>query len=263
MIHLHTEDEIGAIRESGLVLWGAHQAARRLVKPGTTTARINRAVESHIASHGADMLLKGVPGVVPFPAATCISVNEAVVHGIPGERRLQEGDIVGIDISVRYHGWCSDAAVTYPVGSVEPGRRRLLDVTEETLRIAVQQLGRQTLWSAVAKAMSGYVHAEGFSVVEALCGHGIGHELWEEPTVPNYWSKTLARHADFSIRPGMVFCVEPMVNMGTKEVRCRSDHWTIVTRDGRPSAHFEHTIAITDNGPAVLTTGPNGEGWAL
>lgn len=263
MILRKTPEEIKQMRAAGLMLWEAHQEAAGLISPGVSTGELDAAVDSFLASKKATPLFKGVPGRVPYPAATCISVNEQVVHGIPGPRKLQEGDIVGIDIGVRLGGWCADAAVTYAVGRIAPEARRLMDVTESVLRQAIAGLGRHSKWSRVAAEMGETVAAAGFSYAAGLFGHGIGREMWEDPQVPNHWTREMERFADFEIRPGLVICVEPMVNAGGRAVKCLSDHWTVATRDGSLSAHYEHTIAITENGPMVLTAGPDGKAWGI
>lgn len=244
------------MRKAGLVVWQAHQIAAALVKPGVTTGEIDAAIEALFEKVGAIPLFKGVPGKVPFPAVTCISVNEEVVHGIPGPRVLNEGDVVSIDTGCKLDGWCGDAAITHPVGRIDPEVQRLLDVTDGTLQLAIELIGKKSRWSEVAAEMGKYVLDAGFSVVESFVGHGIGRDMHEAPQVPNFSSKQLLRHGDFELRPGLVIAVEPMVNMGTKKVRGMPDHWTQVTSDGRPSAHFEHTIAVTADGPRVLTAAP-------
>lgn len=259
MARLKTSEDIKRMREAGLLVWEAHQVAAALVEPGVPTREIDAAVDAFILSKNAIPVFKGVPGVVPYPASTCISVNEAVVHGMPSERCLQEGDIVSIDIGVKLHGWCGDAAVTHAVGAIDEEARRLLEVTENTLRIAIEELPRHKNWRKVARMMQRYVEEAGFSVVRALVGHAIGREMWEKPQVPNYYDVS----GGFRLRPGMVLAIEPMVNVGTYEVEVLSDHWTIVTQDRSRSAHFEHTVALTSNGPEVLTASPEGTGWAL
>ncbi len=253
---LRSPREIEMMRRAGLVVWQAHQLIGSMIRPGVTTGEIDAAVEQFFAEHGAIPLFKGVPGRVPFPAVTCISINEEVVHGIPGPRKLKEGDIVSIDTGCKLDGWCGDAAATYPVGQVSPEAQRLLDVTKGTLDLAIRLMGEKTFWSEVAAEMEKYVRAHKFSVVEAFVGHGIGREMHEDPQVPNFVSHQLRRNGDFRLLPGLVIAVEPMVNMGTKRVRTMPDHWTQVTSDSKPSAHFEHTIAVTENGPYVLTAGP-------
>ncbi len=250
------------MRKAGLLVWEVHQRVAKMLRPGVTTAEIDAVVDGFFAEHKAKPLFKGFPGTVPFPAATCISINEEVVHGIPGKRQVAEGDIVSIDTGCKLNGWCGDAAVTYPVGRIAPEVRRLLDVARNVLHLAIAVLPRCARWSQVAAEMVAYVKKHRFSVVEAFVGHGIGREMHEDPQVPNFVSSQMRRgHGDFRLAPGLVIAIEPMVNMGTKRVRTRADHWTQVTADGRPSAHFEHTVAITENGPWLLTAGPNGETW--
>ncbi len=244
------------MRKAGLLVWQAHQVAASLLRPGVTTGEIDAAVEAFFQENQAIPLFKGVPGRVPFPAVTCISLNEEVVHGIPGDRVINEGDIVSIDTGCKVNGWCGDSAVTHAVGPVAPEVQQLLDVTRGTLDLAIEQMGKKTYWSEVAAEMEKYVKDHGFSVVEAFVGHGIGREMHEDPQVPNFVSDQLRRNGDFRLLPGLVIAVEPMVNMGTKRVHTKADHWTQVTADGRPSAHFEHTIAMTETGPYVLTAGP-------
>lgn len=261
--HLRTPEQIEKMREAGLVVWQAHQEVSRLIAPGITTGELNAAVEAYLASVPAVALFKGVRGVVPFPAATCISVNDEVVHGIPGPRVIHDGDVVGIDIGAKIGGWCGDAAFTHAIGRVDPTSLKLLEITEGSLRMALQLLGTKKRWSEVAREMSRYVRAAGFSVVTDLVGHNIGQTLWDGLQLPNQSSRQFERDGDFELRPGLVLAIEPMINVGTADVHALEDHWTIVTADGKNSAHFEHTIALTEDGPRVLTCGPNGEGWAL
>lgn len=251
------------MRKAGLVVWQAHQLAAELVRPGVTTAEIDATIDEHFAKCGAIPLFKGVPGKTPFPAATCISVNEEVVHGIPGPRKLKEGDVVSIDTGCKLGGWCGDAAITHPVGKVAPEVAKLLAVTKGVLDLAIEEMGKRRLWSEVAERMAQYVREAGFSVVENFVGHGIGREMHEEPQVPNFVSGGLRRNGDFRLEPGLVIAVEPMVNMGTKRVKGLPDHWTQVTVDGKPSAHFEHTIAMTPEGPKALTAAPSESELAL
>lgn len=257
--NLRSPREIGLMREAGLVVWEAHQAARQRIVPGATTAEVDAVVEAYFEQRGAVPLFKGVPGTVPFPAVTCMSVNEEVVHGIPGLRALEAGDVLSIDTGCRLNGWCGDSAYTHPVGPVAADVRRLLDVTQGSLLLAIELMAEKSLWSEVAAEMETYVRDAGFSVVECFVGHGIGREMHEEPQVPNFASPLFRRKGDFRLEPGLVIAVEPMVNMGTKRVKAMPDHWTQSTADGQPSAHFEHTIAMTSEGPLVLTAGPNGE----
>jgi len=248
------------MRQAGLCVWGANQVAAALIKPGVTTAEIDAAVEKFFEEQGAVPLFKGYPGKVPFPAVTCISVNEEVVHGLPGPRKLKEGDIITVDTGCKVNGWCADSAFTYPVGKISAEARKLLEVTQGTLDLAIELMAVKSRWSEVALEMERYVRDAGFYVVESFVGHGIGRELHEDPQVPNFVSSQLKRGGDFDLRPGLVIAVEPMVNVGTKRVKALSDHWTQVTYDGKPSAHFEHTIAMTKEGPFLLTAGPDYQG---
>jgi methionyl aminopeptidase len=247
------------MRKAGLLVWQAHQMTAGMVRPGVTTGEIDAAVEKLFVERKAIPLFKGVPGKIPFPAVTCISVNDEVVHGIPGKRVLHEGDIVSIDTGCKYDGWCGDSAVTRAVGNIDPEVQRLLDVTSGVLALAIDLMGKRSRWSEVASEMGTYVRDAGFSTVESFVGHGIGREMHEDPQVPNFVSAQLRRNGDFALEPGLVIAVEPMVNMGTKHVKSLPDYWTQATQDAQPSAHFEHTIAITENGPWVLT-GPPQEG---
>jgi len=256
---LRSPRELKMLRKAGLLVWHAHRVIEPLLRPGVTTAEIDATVEEFFQKHDAESLFKGVPGKVPFPAVTCISINEEVVHGIPGPRKLVEGDIVSIDTGCRLNGWCGDAAVSHPIGRIDRQAQRLLDVTRGTLELAVEMMGKRAYWSDVAAEMETYVQNHGFTVVESFVGHGIGREMHEDPQVPNFVSDQLRRGGDFRLEPGLVIAVEPMVNTGTKKVRVLKDHWTQVTADGRPSAHFEHTIAMTETGPYVLTAGPDQE----
>ena len=261
---LRSAREIAAIRKAGLVVWHALKAIEPLIRPGTTTAEIDAVIAKIFAEQRAEPLFlnfpNSTPGWPPFPAVTCISINEEVVHGIPNPRRkLKEGDIVSIDTGCKLNGWCGDAAATYPVGKIDHDKRHLLDVTQDVLFMAIDLMGKKTRWSEVAGQMEKYVKEQRFSVVEDFVGHGIGRQMHEDPQVPNFVTRRWPHSADFRLEEGLVIAVEPMVNMGGKDVRILSDGWTQTTRDGKPSAHFEHTIAMTAAGPTVLTSGPNGE----
>lgn len=231
----------------------AHQLVGTAVCPGITTGELDRLVEQLFDQAGAIPLFKGYPGPVPFPAVTCISVNDQIVHGIPGDRVLLEGDVVSVDTGCKLDGWCGDAAVTHAVGSIAKEAEHLLRVTQGVLDLAIELLARKSLWSEVAAEMQEYVEGAGLSVVKRFVGHGIGREMHEAPQVPNFVSTELKQRGDFRLRTGLVLAIEPMVNLGTDEVMCLDDHWTQVTRDGKYSAHFEHTVALTADGPERLT----------
>lgn len=253
---LKTKREIGLMRESGKLVAEALRICRSMAKPGTRTIEIDRAVEALYARHNATPLFKGYPGPkVPFPAVTCISLNEQVVHGIPGQREIRDGDLIKIDTACKLNGWCADAAVTIPVGNVSKERQRLVKVAEEVLRIATVEMGRCRMWSEVAYKMQRHAESNGFSVVEQYVGHGIGRIMHENPQVPNFVSKELKKH-DFRLTEGLVLAVEPMVNMGRADTITLADHWTVITKDGLPSAHVEHTLALTSEGVLVVTADP-------
>jgi len=263
---LKSPREIALMRKAGLLVWEAHRLVAAMIGPGVTTFEIDDAVDAFFAQNGAEPLFKNFPnsdeGGPPFPAVTCISINEEVVHGIPSRRRrLVEGDIVSVDTGCKVGGWCGDAAFTYGVGQIRPDVRRLLDVTRQVLALSIDLTGKRSNWREVAGEMETYVKKHGFSVVESFVGHGIGRQMHEEPQVPNFAARGLRGGGGFRLVPGLVIAIEPMVNMGTKKVRSRPDQWTQVTADGQPSAHFEHTVALTESGPVILTAGPGGELW--
>ncbi len=254
------------MRKAGLLVWEAFEMVKKMIKPGLATIEIDAALEDFFREHQAEPLFKFYPNSIEggptFPAVTCISINREVVHGIPSRRKLVEGDVVSVDTGCKHNGWCGDAAVTFPVGTVEPDVQRLLDVTRDVLHLAIRRMGERRWWSEVAEEMQDFVRKAGFSVVEDFVGHGIGRTMHEDPQVPNFVKRGFRRSRnDFRLVPGRVIAVEPMVNMGGKEVRVQGDQWTQSTVDGKPSAHFEHTIALTESGPMVLTAGPNGESW--
>jgi len=256
-LNLRSRREMRLMRPAGLLVWQAHQLVRELVRPGVTTREIDGAVDALYREHEAVPLFQGVPGKTPFPSVTCISVNEAIVHGIPSDRQLCEGDIVSVDTGCKVHGWCGDSAWTYPVGNVDEQVQRLMEITEGSLNLAIEALGRRALWSEVAQDVQAYVEQADFSIVKDFVGHGIGREMHEDPQVPNYVSDEFLEGGDFELRPGLVLAIEPMVNMGGAEVLVLDDGWTQVAADGRPSAHFEHTVALTADGPIILTGPPD------
>src|SRR5262245_35309138 len=240
------------MREAGKLVAEALRLCRSMAKVGARTLDIDQAVEALYRERAAVPLFKGYPGRVPFPAVTCISVNEEVVHGIPGQRQLREGDLLKIDTACKLNGWCADAAVTLPIGEISAEKRRLIEVGEEVLRVAMVEMGRRRWWSEVAVAMQRVVESAGFSVATQYVGHGIGRIMHESPQVPNFYSRELKKQ-DFRLEEGLVLAVEPMVNMGRADTDTKRDHWTVVTRDGLPSVHVEHTLALTREGVYVVT----------
>ena len=249
---LKSAREIAMMREAGKLVARTLKICRDLARPGTKTIEIDQAVEAFYAKHNAVPLFKGYPGRVPFPAVTCLSINQEVVHGIPGPRELKDGDLLKVDTACRLNGWCADRAITIPVGTVRPERLRLLKVAQEVLQIAIDELPRRRWWSEIASKMQKHAESSGFSVVTSYVGHGIGRAMHENPQVPNFVSRETRKH-DFKLEPGLVLAVEPMVNMGKPHVDTLRDHWTVVTRDGLPSVHVEHTLALTAEGVVVIT----------
>jgi methionyl aminopeptidase len=245
-IILKSPAEIELMRKAGAVVAACHDLAARLVRPGVTTEAIDRAVEAFILERGATPSFKGY---MNYPASTCISVNEEVVHGIPGGRVLREGDIVGVDIGAIWQGYHADAARTFGVGAIDPEARRLMQVTRQALLDGIEQARAGNRLSDISHAIQSRAEAAGFSVVRSLVGHGIGQHLHEKPQVPNYGPPGKGPR----LRAGMVLALEPMLNAGVPDVYTKPDRWTIVTLDGKLSAHYEQTVAITDNGPLVLT----------
>jgi len=256
IIKLKSPREIGLMREAGRVVAKALDRVKQLAVPGSCTAELDEAVAAIFREHNAIPLFKGYPsttkGKPPFPAVICASVNQQIVHGIPNRRLLKEGDVLSVDTGCKVNGWCGDAAVTLPIGTVRPEIQKLLDVTNETLFLAIRAMERCKLWSEVAGLMERFVKSQGMYVIEKFVGHGIGQDMHEEPQVPNFVSKALRRH-DIKLEPGVVLAIEPMVALGTKEVRTLDDGWTVETKDRTAAAHFEHTVAMTKEGPRVLT----------
>jgi len=256
-IKLKTAEQIEKMRRAGRLVHKVLARLGEMVAPGVTTLELDAEAERFCADAGAECLFKGVPGrhgAGPFPGAICISINEQVVHGIPSRREIREGDIVSVDFGVKLDDWCGDAADTFIVGNVPDDVRRLVGVTRNSLAIVFQMARAGEKWSNIARAMQEYIEGEGFSVVREFVGHGIGREMHEDPKVPNFVSAELEAH-DIVLAEGMVLAVEPMVNLGSPAVELAPDRWTVLTRDRRPSAHYEHSIAITADGVDVLTDG--------
>jgi len=258
-IRLKTPPEIERMRRAGRVVRRVLDRLGEQAAPGVTTAELDAEAERICRDVGAVCLFKGVPGrgrAGPFPGNICASINEEVVHGIPSDRALRDGDIISVDFGVRLDGWCGDAAATYLVGEVAEPVRRLVDVTRGSLALALEMCQPGGRWSTAARAMQEYIEGEGFGIVRDFVGHGIGREMHEDPKVPNFVSPELLDH-DIELREGLVVAVEPMVNLGTADVEIAPDGWTVRTRDRKPSAHFEQTLAITAEGVDVLT----GSAW--
>ena len=248
---LKTLAEIELMREAGRVVAGAHRLVKSLVAPGISTTEIDQAIENFLLSKQSQPLFKGVPGVVPFPAVSCISVNDEVVHGIPSERKLCAGDVVSVDIGAKLNGWCGDSAWTYAVGKISPEHELLMEVGEGVLMLALELMKNHRRWSEVATNMQEYVFSHDLAIVLDFVGHGIGQDMHEEPEVPNFWVDDM--EGDFIIEPGIVLAIEPMVAIGSGEIYITEDHWTVKTLDQGFAVHFEHTIAMTKDGPTLLT----------
>lgn len=251
MITLKTPAETAKMREAGEIVAAMLAACRAAVRPGVTTGELDRIAAEILKENGATSSFLGYYG---YPATICTSVNEQIVHGIPGRRRLREGDIVGIDAGAIVDGWHADAAITVPVGAVSPEAARLIAVTEEALRrgIAAAQVGKRL--GDVGAAVQAVAEGNGYAVVRNYVGHGIGRAMHEEPQVPNYG----APERGIRIKEGLCIAIEPMLNAGGAETRTLEDRWTVVTADGSLSAHFEHSLWCTPDGPIVLTA-PRGQ----
>ena len=248
MINCKSQAEVEKMRRSGQIVRQVLQEVKAMVAPGVSTMDLERAAEDKIRELGAKPAFKGY---YDYPCVLCTSVNNEIIHGIPSEKRvLKEGDIVSIDCGVVLDGYYGDSAITVPVGGkVSDELKKLLEVTETSLKKAIEEVRLGKTVGDVGAAVQEYVEANGFSVVRDFVGHGIGTRLHEDPQVPNYGMKGTGP----KLREGMVFAVEPMINVGTAETRVLPDGWSVLTADGELSAHFEHTIAITDNGPEILT----------
>jgi methionyl aminopeptidase len=246
MITLKSKREIQIMREANRIVAVILEELRHHCKAGVTTRELDRIAEEQISQHGAGPAFKGYRG---YPRALCTSINHQVVHGIPGDTQLKEGDIIGLDFGVFYKGYYGDAAVTVPIGKISPETEKLVRVTEECLYRGIEQMLPDNHLSDLSRAIQTHAESNGFSLVREFGGHGIGKHLHEDPMVLNY----VVNGRGIRLRPGLVLAIEPMVNMGNDQVQILSDGWTVVTLDGKPSAHFEHTVAITENGPEILT----------
>jgi methionyl aminopeptidase len=248
VITVKTPDEIQVMSAANQIVAGVLQLLQREVSAGLSTSRMDRLAEDYCRDHGGQPAFKGYRG---FPASLCVSINEEVVHGIPSKKViLREGDIVSVDFGVLYEGFYGDAAITIPVGKISAAKAKLLQATSTALDRAVEQVRIGNRVNDISRAVQEYVEGQGFSVVRQFVGHGIGANLHEAPEVPNYVQKGKPSPR---IREGMVFAIEPMVNAGTYKVKVLQDNWTVVTADRQPSAHFEHSVAATEQGPCVLS----------
>jgi methionyl aminopeptidase len=251
MIFLKSTEEIDIMRRANVIVAEVLAEVGRRVRPGVTTGELDRVAEKMTRQNGAEPAFKGytVAGRV-FPASICVSVNDEVVHGIPCDgRTLQSGDIVGLDFGVRYKGFCGDSAVTLAVGEADPEADRLMSATRAALWAGIEQVRLGRRLGDIGAAIQAHAEGQGFSIVREFVGHGIGKKLHEEPQVPNYGE----RDRGIRLREGMVLAIEPMVNAGVPDILIKDDGWTAVTRDGKRSAHFEHSVAVTRNGPYVLS----------
>lgn len=246
MIICKTPREIDIMRQAGKIVALTHEELKKHIVPGITTKELDTIAESFIRKHDAIPSFKGYNG---FRGSICASVNEELVHGIPGSRVLKEGDIISIDIGAKYQGYHGDSAWTYAVGVIDEETQRLLDVTEESLYRGLEEAKPGARLSNISHAIQTYVEANKFSIVREYVGHGVGQDLHEDPQIPHYGPPNKGPR----LKPGMVLAVEPMVNAGSRYVRTLKDNWTVVTQDGKMCAHFEHTIAITESGFEILT----------
>ena len=249
MITIKSGRELELMREAGRIVAQVLAEIREAVAPGVTTADLEAVAGRIIVDeHGAIPSFKGYRG---FPGMVCASINEEIVHGIPGQRVLREGDIVSVDVGVIYKGYHGDAAVTVGVGEIDAESQRLMDVTEEALRVGIDA-SRPGNWTwDISKAIEAYVESQGLSVVREYTGHGIGQSMHEDPQIPNYYEPRIGGRV--RLRPGMTFALEPMVNAGGWQTRVLDDRWTVITADRKRSAHFEHTVAVTKDGPEIMT----------
>lgn len=249
---IKSEKEIVLMRESNMIVAETLRYIKSFIKEGITTFELDREIEFYILSKDSIPAFKGYGGTrrrKGFPASACISVNEEVVHGIPSQRKLKSGDIVSVDIGVLKNGYYGDSAYTFPVGEVSIKNKKLMKVTEESLYKGISKAIAGNVINDISVAVQTHVEGSGYSVVRDLVGHGIGKSLHEEPAVPNFYNPS----GNSKLRAGMTIAIEPMVNYGSYSVKTLSDGWTIVTQDGEPSAHYEHTILITEGEPEVLT----------
>jgi len=251
VIYIKTQKEIDFIRESCRIVAETLRLVKSNVRVGVTTFELDRIAEDYIRSNNAIPAFKGYSqgGLPGFPGSVCTSINDAVVHGIPGQVKLEEGDIISLDVGVLKNNYYGDAAITVANGKVSDEKKMLLEVTEKSLQLGIEQAKSGNRVHDISAAVQDYVEQNGFSIVRDLCGHGVGKFLHEDPAVPNFGRKGTGA----KLKRGMTLAIEPMVNAGGYEVITSSDGWTVITADGSPSAHFEHTVLILDNSPEILT----------
>ncbi len=253
MITIKSRSELEKMAKAGEIVANALKLVENAVRPGVTTMELNRVAEEYILGQKALTLFKGVPcpvrGGPDFPGTICASVNDEVIHGIPGLRELKDGDIISIDMGASLDGYCADAARTYGVGNISEEARRLITVTEQSFFEGIRNAVKGNRILDISRAIQQYAEANGFSVVRDYVGHGIGRELWESPQIPNY----ATRERGPRLEPGMTLAIEPMINQGVYNVKILADKWTVVTADGKLSAHYENTIAITEGEPIIMT----------
>ena len=246
MITIKSKREIALMKEAGLMVSKTHRYLKNYIKPGITTKKLDELAEKYIISMGGVPTCKGYEG---FPATLCTSINDEVVHGIPGSRKLKNGDIITIDMVIGYKGYQGDAAWTYAVGTISEEKKYLMKHTEKALYKGIEQVKPGNQIGDISNAVEAYAKEHKLGVVKELVGHGIGTNMHEDPDVPNYGSP----HKGPVLKPGMVICIEPMLNLGTPNVGILDDDWTIVTEDGLPAAHYEHTVLVTEDGYEILT----------
>jgi len=252
MISIKTPEEIRIMTKGGRILAGIIKELEKQVKPGVTTKELDKLAENLILKSGAKCSFKGYEG---FPDCLCVSVNEQIVHGVPSNQVLKEGDIISLDLGLRYEGYHSDMATTVPVGKVKPEILRLIRVTKKALKMGIKKTKSGNTLGDIGRVIQNYVESQGFNVVRELCGHGIGKELHEDPKILNY-SKPYSSLSGFKIKEGMVFCIEPMVTMGDWRIKKGKDGHVYQTIDGSLSAHFEAQVAVVQNGNKILTPIP-------
>jgi methionyl aminopeptidase len=248
-IVIKSPQELELMREAGRVNFQALAAVRSLIHPGVTTAELDAAAEEVIRSHGGIPAFKNYPGPYPYPGTLCVSVNEELVHGIPGKRRLREGEIVSVDCGTILDGFVGDSAFTAGVGEIGPQAQRLLEVTEKALQLGIEKMRPGNRTGDISAAIQQYVEGEGFYVTREYTGHGVGRNMHEGPQVPNYGTSGKGT----PLRPGMTIALEPMVLIGTPKTRVLADQWTVASADGSLTAHFEHSVAVTNGDPLILT----------